>query len=94
MNNIPNELLQHIFSFLSQRYISVCQQVCKKWMLSTRHPKFYQSITLYSEKQLEKFLNTVSTLTLTSNNIPDIFYSADTTLNITQLQQLYRCCPH
>ncbi|KAI9307905.1 hypothetical protein BJ944DRAFT_261200 [Cunninghamella echinulata] len=105
MNNIPNELLQHIFSFLSQRYISVCQQVCKKWLISTRHPKFYQSITLYSEKQLEKFLASASTLTLALDKIPfgyfvselylqDIFYSFDINLNITQLQQLYRCCPN
>ncbi|CAO3641954.1 unnamed protein product [Cunninghamella echinulata] len=70
MNGLPNELIQHILSFLSQRYVAVASLVCKEWLIATRHKQFYQIIYIYSAKQLKKFLNIVTTLKITKNNIP------------------------
>ncbi|CAO3641950.1 unnamed protein product [Cunninghamella echinulata] len=70
MNDLPNELIQHMLSFLPQRYVAVASLVCKKWLIATRHKRFYQIIYIYSAKQLKKFLDIATTLKITKNNIP------------------------
>ncbi|KAI9306347.1 hypothetical protein BJ944DRAFT_263717 [Cunninghamella echinulata] len=100
MNCLPDELLQHIFSFLSQRYISTCSIICKKWLVLTRDPQFYKTVHFYSEKQLIKFLDIATTLKLTKNNIP--VGQCVSVLNIArkvysmseQLVDLYYACPN
>ncbi|CAO3619651.1 unnamed protein product [Cunninghamella blakesleeana] len=109
MDNIPNELLQHIFSYLSQRYRSVCSTVCKKWLIATRDPLFYKTINLYSEQQVKKFINYAKRITITEKNIPIGYFVYE--LNIKEafydnggdgidratmelLKLLYDCCPN
>ncbi|CAO3641946.1 unnamed protein product [Cunninghamella echinulata] len=70
MDSLPNEIIQHILSFLSQRYVAVASLVCKKWLVTTRHKRFYQIIYIYSAKQLKKFLDIATTLKIANKNTP------------------------
>ncbi|KAI9309651.1 hypothetical protein BJ944DRAFT_258171 [Cunninghamella echinulata] len=64
MNNLPNEILQHIFTYLSQRYRSAAKRTCKKWHFIIHSPFFYSSIEIYKEQQLKKFLQLAKSVTL------------------------------
>ncbi|CAO3634094.1 unnamed protein product [Cunninghamella echinulata] len=64
MNNLPNEILQHIFTYLSQRYRSAAKITCKKWHFIIHSPFFYSSIEIYKEQQLKKFLQLAKNVTL------------------------------
>ncbi|CAO3640399.1 unnamed protein product [Cunninghamella echinulata] len=105
MNELPNKLIQHILSFLPQRYVAVASLVCKEWLLATRHERFYQIIYIYSENQLKKFLDITTTLKITKNNIPvgQLVYEINVDIithynsficNKNILGQLYNCCPN
>ncbi|CAO3642578.1 unnamed protein product [Cunninghamella echinulata] len=100
MNDLPDELLQHIFTFLSQRYVASASLVCKKWLVLTRNPQFYKTIIIYSTKQLRKFLNIATTLKITKNNTPVGYFVYSIKIDNTcsnimeQLESLYCCCPN
>ncbi|CAO3611579.1 unnamed protein product [Cunninghamella blakesleeana] len=62
MEDLPNEILQSIFSQLSQKYITTqCSIVCKKWNKLVFQPSFYSTIHIYSTHQLKKFTQVATT---------------------------------
>ncbi|CAO3607580.1 unnamed protein product [Cunninghamella blakesleeana] len=70
MDDLANELILHIFSFLSQRQIKRCCLVNKKWNQLGQDPQSYKSIFIYSESQLGEFINHVKNKKIADNNKP------------------------
>ncbi|KAI9306529.1 hypothetical protein BJ944DRAFT_263427 [Cunninghamella echinulata] len=62
MNFFPNEILEHIFTYLSHWNKTQCALVDKKWNDILRLPLFYKTITIYNSKQLEKFIQMATTV--------------------------------
>ncbi|KAI9306483.1 hypothetical protein BJ944DRAFT_238721 [Cunninghamella echinulata] len=71
MDKLPIEILQHIFSYLSQRNIANIVRVCKHWR-DTFQPTFYSTINIYSYQQWEKFIETAKETTIQDQSI--IYY--------------------
>ncbi|CAO3633986.1 unnamed protein product [Cunninghamella echinulata] len=95
INKLPGELIEYIFSFLSQRYLHRASTVCKKWLQITRQPKFYKSVELYSTSQIEKFIEVIINDTPLSLYIKEItFYNQFIhNLNPYILVVLINLCP-
>ncbi|KAI9302172.1 hypothetical protein BJ944DRAFT_242615 [Cunninghamella echinulata] len=64
MNKLSCQLIEHIFSFLSQRYLHHVSLVCEKWLHITRQPKFYKSVELCSTSQIEKFIEFIQAVAI------------------------------
>ncbi|CAO3640641.1 unnamed protein product [Cunninghamella echinulata] len=62
MNFFPNEILEHIFTYLSHWNRTQCSLVDKKWNGILRLPLFYKTITIYNSKQLEKLIQMATTV--------------------------------
>ncbi|KAI9309675.1 hypothetical protein BJ944DRAFT_258213 [Cunninghamella echinulata] len=69
MEILSNELITIILSYLSQKQLVRASLVCKKWHQITLCPTFYETIYIYSEKQLVNFLSFAKTKK-TKNHIP------------------------
>ncbi|CAO3635412.1 unnamed protein product [Cunninghamella echinulata] len=102
MNQLPNEIIHHIFSFLSPRYISTCSLVCKAWYLTSRDTSFYKVIKINSYQQLKKFIETATTVKINdillghSVNtllLQDIYNVAPFCLTLDDIDQLHHACP-
>ncbi|CAO3633990.1 unnamed protein product [Cunninghamella echinulata] len=99
MNKLSSELIENIFSFLSQRYLHRASTVCKKWLQITRQPKYYKSVELHSTSQIEKFIEFIQTVTI--NDTPLSLYIKEITfydqfihnLNPYRLVALINLCP-
>ncbi|CAO3634014.1 unnamed protein product [Cunninghamella echinulata] len=99
MNKLSGELIENIFSFLSQRYLHRASTVCNKWLQITRQPKFYKSIELHSTNQIERFIEFIQTVTI--NDTPLSHYIKEITfydqfihnLNPYRLVALINLCP-
>ncbi|CAO3634006.1 unnamed protein product [Cunninghamella echinulata] len=99
MNKLSSELIENIFSFLSQCYLHRASTVCKKWLQITRQPKFYKSVELHSTSQIEKFIEFIQTVTI--SDIPLSLYIKEITfydqfihnLNPYRLVAIINLCP-
>ncbi|CAO3633624.1 unnamed protein product [Cunninghamella echinulata] len=57
MDFLLTEILQKIFSYLPQRYVTtVCSKICKTWYKAIITPFFYSTLRLPSEQQLKKII--------------------------------------
>ncbi|CAO3633998.1 unnamed protein product [Cunninghamella echinulata] len=99
MNKLSSELIENIFSFLSQCYLHRASIVCKKWLQITRQPKFYKSVELHSTSQIERFIEFIQTVTI--NDTPLSHYIKEITfydqfihnLNPYRLVAIINLCP-
>lgn len=102
MNSLPKELLQIIFSYLSQKYLARCSLVCKTWYEATRLSKYYSTIKLTNYKQLINFIEMANTSKI--NDIPvgqfvrylylKVLPKSVPNITITDLQALHKACPN
>ncbi|KAI9300638.1 hypothetical protein BJ944DRAFT_272726 [Cunninghamella echinulata] len=102
MNQLPNEIIHHIFSYLSPRYISTCSLVCKSWHSTSRDASFYKVIKVNSYQQLKKFIETATTTKINGTLLgrlvntlllQDIYNVAPFCLTLADIDQLHHACP-
>ncbi|CAO3638272.1 unnamed protein product [Cunninghamella blakesleeana] len=101
MNPLPKEILEIIYSHLSQKSLARCGLVCRTWHAATRLPKYYFTIRLTNDKQLTHFIETATTSKI--NDIPigyfvrylylEDLFNTQAFISITKIQALYKACP-
>ncbi|CAO3620173.1 unnamed protein product [Cunninghamella blakesleeana] len=64
MDQLPNELLFNIFQLIPQRYKCILSTVCKQWNTVLSQPLTFNTIHIYSEQQLNKFIKLATKKTL------------------------------
>ncbi|KAI8344690.1 hypothetical protein BC941DRAFT_409377 [Chlamydoabsidia padenii] len=55
MDSLPLEILQSIFTHLSQHQLAICGLVCHSWSLAVRE-QLYHSIQLYTSDQIQRLI--------------------------------------
>ncbi|CAO3650036.1 unnamed protein product [Cunninghamella blakesleeana] len=56
MHQLPNEVLINIFQRLPQHHLLILSTICKKWKYIITQPLFYNTLDIYSHKQLKKYI--------------------------------------
>ncbi|KAI9306226.1 hypothetical protein BJ944DRAFT_263909 [Cunninghamella echinulata] len=102
MDVFPNEILHHIFTYLSYRYVARCSLVCRTWYnLIILDPFFYKTIEIHSPSQLYKFLNMAITRIVNKKQVGryvrhlqlEHYYFYQQSLSREVIGNLYSACP-
>ncbi|KAI9301122.1 hypothetical protein BJ944DRAFT_271961 [Cunninghamella echinulata] len=57
MDKLPIEVLTTIFQLLPQKYITILSTICKRWQSILCQPMFFNTLNIYSLKQLERCID-------------------------------------
>ncbi|KAI9304091.1 hypothetical protein BJ944DRAFT_267372 [Cunninghamella echinulata] len=97
MEDLSNELILLIFTYLPQRQIKRCSLVNKRWYQLTQDKESYKTITIYSESQLAQFIEYVKTKQLDQKPIGSYvrhLYYYGRNLSSALFTSLHEVCPY